>query len=280
MMPTKPNKTILIIGAGGPTGALAAKYAAAKGYVVKAGSRSGAVPERLAGVEGLVPVVADATDLASLRAASQGCDAVIFAASQSRNAKHRASSSAQAVDRDGARKAAEACIAERVPRFMLISSAVASKPDCGMHRFLNYMEGNQVISMKYEGELAVSKLYADLETTGLSYTIIRPGGLTDKAPVGPTRLQLGIKDELAGYVSREDVAALTVEAIDSDDLRNTTFEAFNYGTAARVTTFGIPLTLLWMTTGYPLASTSWKPVDGWSELFGTVPVMRDAGTSF
>ncbi|MFN8561933.1 MAG: NAD(P)H-binding protein [Anaerolineae bacterium] len=62
-----------------------------------------------------------------------------------------------------------------------------------------------------------------LRTSGLLYTIVRPGGLTD-APGGASALKVDQGDRISGMISRSDVAAVCVAALDEIATYHTTFE--------------------------------------------------------
>lgn len=49
---------------------------------------------------------------------------------------------------------------------------------------LNYFCFSEIMTLKRRGELGLEEIYAKAPK-GVTYTIVRPGGLTDGAPVGP-----------------------------------------------------------------------------------------------
>lgn len=62
-----------------------------------------------------------------------------------------------------------------------------------------------------------------LRASGLSFTIIRPGELTD-APGGQHALQFDQGDRIRGAIGRADVAEVCVQALEEPKADNTTFE--------------------------------------------------------
>lgn len=69
------------------------------------------------------------------------------------------------------------------------------------------------------------KAEAHLRASGLDFTIIRPGGLTDRPPSGGAQLT---EDRLAfSYVGREDLARLTVQAFGNDEAIGKTYAAYD-----------------------------------------------------
>ncbi len=61
-----------------------------------------------------------------------------------------------------------------------------------------------------------------LKASGLDYSIVRPGGLTDKEGIG--KIQLKEKLETLGSISRADVAKTLVEVLEDGVMQNQVFE--------------------------------------------------------
>lgn len=116
------------------------------------------------------------------------------------------------VDYEGVRNLVHAACDAGVTRFVLISSIHVTHPENPFNRF------GQILDWKLKGEDA-------LRDSGLIYTIIRPGGLTDDP--GGSPIQIGQRDTLKGKISRSDVAAVTVSALDDSRTYYTTFEIIN-----------------------------------------------------
>lgn len=92
-----------------------------------------------------------------------------------------------------------------------------------------------------KGENELRRLYSNLDGDDgktLSYTIIRPGGLTMDPPVGFTGVGISQGDEMSGRISRWDVASLCLESIDSPSAFDTTFECYNADTAKTLNEVG------------------------------------------
>jgi uncharacterized protein YbjT (DUF2867 family) len=64
-----------------------------------------------------------------------------------------------------------------------------------------------------------------LRSSGLAWTIIRPGGLTNKAASG--RAVLKTDPSTFSYISRLDLAKLTVDALDSPAAIQQTYAAYD-----------------------------------------------------
>ena len=119
----------------------------------------------------------------------------------------------ETVDYEGVRNLVAAAKEAAVEHFVLVSSVGATQPDHLLNRMFN-----NVLNWKLKGEDA-------LRASGLAYTIIRPGSLTDE-PGGQQSLRVsqGDSPEFSGRISREDVAEICVRALEQPAARNVTFE--------------------------------------------------------
>ena len=146
---------------------------------------------------GAVPVVLDieTAGVDALTAALAGADAVVFSAGAGGGDPART----RAVDYDGAVKTLAATKAAGVSRFVIVSAIGAGdEPTGDLGDMQTYYEA------KHDADVAVTE-------SGLDYTIVRPGGLTDDAGTG--RITVGDKVE-RGSIPRADVAAVVVAALD------------------------------------------------------------------
>merc|ERR1712194_786364 len=105
-------------------------------------------------------------------------------------------------DNDGLVSVAKACIKAKVPHLVVVSSGSVSKRNSPVFKFLNLFGG--IMEEKIKGEDEVRRLYASVE--GATYTIVRPGGLTEDPERGVAALELNQGDEKSGRISRFDVA--------------------------------------------------------------------------
>lgn len=119
--------------------------------------------------------------------------------------------SPQNVDYEGVVHLVEAAKAAHIAHFVLVSSIGVTQPN---HR-LNQMFNN-VLNWKLKGEDA-------LRGSGLTYTIVRPGGLGD-VPGGRKALKFAQGDNISGRVSRADVAEICLQALNHMEARQVTFE--------------------------------------------------------
>ncbi len=201
---------VLVAGATGGTGQEVVDQALAKGYRVRALVRDEAKARLLFG-DRVQYVVGDVRERRSLRRAVKGVDQVISALGA--NVQRDPENSPELVDFAGVKALAEAAYAAGVSQFILVSSMGVTHPD---HQ-LNAMLDN-ILGWKLKGEEAV-------RATGINYTIVRPGELTNE-PGGRrgVRIMQGDPIDGEGTVSRSDVASVLVSAIGRQDLYGKTFE--------------------------------------------------------
>ncbi|MDQ0208500.1 SDR family oxidoreductase [Alkalicoccobacillus murimartini] len=150
----------------------------------------------------LVDLEGSIEDIAS---AAKGSDAIVFAAG---SGGHTGADKTILIDLDGAIKTVEAAKQAGVNRFVMVSAI-------GVHRRENWSSEIQHYS--------AAKHYADvwLENSGLDYTILRPGGLTNDE--GNGKIVAGI-DLDRGYIPREDVANTIVAALDEKSVIQKSFD--------------------------------------------------------
>lgn len=153
------------------------------------------------------PVLCDleAADPAELAEAIAGADAVVFAAGAGPGS---GAERKQSVDHEGATKLIEGARSADAGRYLIISSMGADPEHRGEEVFDVYLR-------------AKGRADAELAASGLAYTIVRPGRLTDAPPTG--RVEVGESVE-RGEISRADVAAVLVACLDSDETVSRAFE--------------------------------------------------------
>ena len=138
-------------------------------------------------------------------AALKGIDKVIFAAG---SGGHTGPDKTTAVDEEGAIKIIDASLKAKVKKFVMLSAMNADEPSS--HKELEHYLKAKAEADKY------------LRNSGLNYTIVRPGALTDDLGMG--KVKLGEKVE-RGEISRDDVAFLLVMSLADPLAQNKTFEA-------------------------------------------------------
>jgi uncharacterized protein YbjT (DUF2867 family) len=197
--------TIAIAGGHGKIALLLGQMLAERGDTVRGLIRN---PDqeadlRAAGVE---PVICDLEGDGDVAAAVRGADAVVFAAGAGPGSGEARKTT---MDLGGAVKLIEAAKAEGVSRYLIVSSMGAEKaPEDGSEGFGAYLQA------KWEADEAV-------RASGLEYTIVRPGGLTDDPGTG--LVEIAEKTE-RGQIPRADVAAVFVACLDAPSTIGQSFD--------------------------------------------------------
>jgi len=120
-----------------------------------------------------------------------------------------------AIDRDGVKRLANLAKEHGIKQFILISSLAVTKPDHPLNKY------GHVLTMKLEGEDEVRRLFSE---QGYSYTVLRPGGLTDGPPL-KHNLIFDTGDRITtGIIDRSDVAEVAVLSLFIPEAHNLTFE--------------------------------------------------------
>jgi uncharacterized protein YbjT (DUF2867 family) len=137
----------------------------------------------------------------------KGIDKVIFAAGSGGGTSEEKTI---AVDQEGAKKLIDAAKNSNVQKFVMLSAMAADEPSKN-EDLKHYLK---------------AKKEADdyLRASGLNYTIVRPGALTDD--LGLAKVEVA-EDSLGkrGEISRDDVAFLLVMSLADPLVKNMTFEA-------------------------------------------------------
>ncbi|MEW8968167.1 SDR family oxidoreductase [Exiguobacterium alkaliphilum] len=160
----------------------------------------------LGDLEGNVANLADAID---------GADVVVFAAG---SGGHTGADKTLLIDLDGAAKSIEASKQQGVKQFVMVSALKAEDRSAWPDEMKPYY---------------VAKHHADrlLEESGLTYTIVRPGALTDDAGTG--KVKTG--DVSTGEVPRADVAAFLTHVIGHEAAYNKSIDLVKGDTAIEET---------------------------------------------
>jgi uncharacterized protein YbjT (DUF2867 family) len=168
-------------------------------------------PEQAADLEavGAVAVLGDLEADASLADYLQGADVAVFAAGAGPGSGPERK---RTVDLGGAVKLADAAMAVGVRRYVMISSIGADRPQAASGGMRPYLEA------KAEADEYVM-------ASGLEYTIVRPGSLTDDPGTGRVRLSRELGGR--GEVPRDDVAAVIAQVLDAPNTIGATFEVFS-----------------------------------------------------
>ena len=147
---------------------------------------------------GAEPVLCDLEGDCDVVAAVSGCDAIVFAAGAGPGSGPERK---RTMDLGGARKLIDAATQAEIGRYLIVSSMGASDPPA---------EGGGSF-----GEYLRAKAEADraLASSGLDYTVVRPGRLTDQPGTG--RVAVGPRLQ-RGSISRADVAAVLLACLGTE----------------------------------------------------------------
>jgi nucleoside-diphosphate-sugar epimerase len=188
---------VVIVGGHGKIGMRLAKLLAERGDSPRGIIRKTEQAPDLEAI-GAEPIVLDIENVDDISDALAGSDAVVFAAGAgpgSGPARKRT------VDYGGAVKLADAAKAQDISRYVIVSSIGSNRTETWSDQMRPYQE-------------AKSEADKYLVQSGLDYTILRPGGLTDDPGTG--KVQLGERLEY-GQVTRDDVAAVIAACLTADN---------------------------------------------------------------
>jgi len=157
-----------------------------------------------AGAEAVV-VDLETTDAATLARRIEEADAVVFAAGAGPGS---GAERKLTLDRDGAILLIEAAKLAGISRYLMISAMSADASHRGEEVFDVYLRA------KGEADEA-------LAASGLDFTIVRPGSLTDDAGTGHVAAGTEVP---RGAISRDDVAAVLATALDEPKTIGSTFD--------------------------------------------------------
>lgn len=210
MSQTKP---VAVVGASGGVGAEVVKQLlAAQWKVVAVGRSAERLNSTFSADPNLSVVQGDVENIESLKSAFSGVGGVVNASSG------KSYFSASKVDYQGSGNVATAAKAAGVEHVVMVSSALVTK----QNRFhpirilLNNIRWG-LMDAKLKGEQLVRE-------SGVPFTIVRPGGLTNEAG-GKQQLVVAQGDlGSPGRVSRADVAAVCIAALQDPDADRKTFE--------------------------------------------------------
>ena len=165
-----------------------------------------------------IDVVEDS--LESLTSALNGADGLIIACGMNPGKNLlRMNAAAHEVDNVGTIKLIQAAQAAKVQKVVLVSSILTNGRAWGQEDSPGFKITNAF------GNALDEKLAAEqyLRSSGLDYTIVRPGGLQGKAPVGA--LLISKEDTLnSGEISRDLVADVCIASLNDEKVKNKVIE--------------------------------------------------------
>lgn len=187
---------ITVVGAHGQIAMLLHPMLIEKGHSVRGIIRKEEQKEDLIKLE-VEPVVADIEEHEDISGAVGDADAVLFAAGAGPGS---GAVRKWTVDRDGAIKLIDACKKNGIKRYVIISAMGLDKP-----------RGSEVFQVYQKAKAEADEA---LRNSGLHYTIVKPGRLTNEPGTG--KVSIG-KDLDRGEIPRADVASVIAEVFESAD---------------------------------------------------------------
>ena len=154
---------------------------------------------------GAEPVVCDLEFEEDVAPFVTGADAIVFAAGAGPGSGPERK---RTMDLGGALKLIEAARSDGIARYVIVSSIGAGNPEAASEQMRPYIEA------KAEADHA-------LAASGLEFTIVRPGRLTEQPGTGRVRIGPDVK---YGEVTRDDVAATLAAVLDAPNTIGKTFE--------------------------------------------------------
>ena len=195
---------VVVAGGHGKVGLRLLKLLAARGDRARGLIRN---PGHAADLEavGAEPVLCDLEAEDDIARFVEGADAVVFAAGAGPGS---GPARKQTVDLGAAVKLIDAARANGIRRYVMVSGIGVGDLGAVSEEMRPY----------YEAKAAADRR---LEESGLDYTTVRPGGLTNDIPSGRVLAGLGIG---RGSIPRADVAATLLAVLDSPETAGVTFD--------------------------------------------------------
>lgn len=210
------KKIVVVAGATGRTGRLIVGELIDRGFQVRAVVRSASTASWLQ-QEGVQLVEGDITSVESLEHVMDGAQFVISALGSKKPFSKKENNK---VDNIGNQNMAKAAKAKGIQHLVVVSSIGVGDSRYTMSFFSRLVLG-PVLKMKEKSEEFIKKY-------GLSYTIIRPGGLKDKELTG--KIAFGEGGKIVGSVSRKEIAKVCVDALTHSSMKNRTLEVVDEST--------------------------------------------------
>jgi len=213
---TEEKSVVVVAGATGRTGKLIVEELINRNFQVRAMVRSASraswlSQERVKEVEG------DLTSVSSLEKVMEGAHYVISAIGSKKPFSRKENNK---VDNIGNQNLAKAARVKGITHLVVISSIGVGDSKYAIPFIFRVLMG-PVLKMK-----TISEEF--IRTSGVSYTIIRPGGLRDREL--PEEIAFGEGGKISGAVSRRQIAKVCVDALTNPSMKNRTFEVVDAST--------------------------------------------------
>jgi uncharacterized protein YbjT (DUF2867 family) len=198
---------VVIVGGHGKIGMRLAKILADRGDSPRGIIRKTEQADDLEAI-GAEPIVLDIENV-EIDDGVAGADAVVFAAGAGAGS---GPARKLTVDYAGAVKLADAAAGHEIRRYLMVSAIGANHPERWSGDMAPY----------YEAKADADKY---VEGSGLDYTIVRPGRLTDDPGTG--KVNLGDGPGGGGSVTRDDVALVLAELLTAENTIGKSFDLLN-----------------------------------------------------
>jgi uncharacterized protein YbjT (DUF2867 family) len=198
---------IFVVGGHGKIALRFEQLAAGAGHRMRALTRN---PDHRGDIEktGAEAVISD-LERDDITSFVKGADVVVFAAGAGPGSGPERK---KTVDLGGALKLIDAAEANSITRYLMVSAMGAGNPSSWSGQMRPY----------YEAKAGADEALA---ASGLDYTIVRPGGLTNDPGTGLVDIAPNL--ERRGKVTRDDVAAVLLASLEADYTIRKTFDLLN-----------------------------------------------------
>ncbi|MFC4437134.1 MULTISPECIES: NAD(P)-binding oxidoreductase [Natrialbaceae] len=217
-MTDETSDRVLVAGASGDTGTELLAVLRPTDLLVRAATRSYANVEQLERLGADEVVVADFFEPADAVTAVEDCDIVYCALGTPPSYRHTLGG--KLVDRTGVSNLLTAAVSEDIAHFVHLSAIGVGSSKAGLPLPARLLIRGS-LRAKRDAETAIRR-------SGIDYTILRPGKLTNEPPNGGVVVGEGGKS-VSGSISRADAARVMAAAPFTPDARNHTFEIVNRG---------------------------------------------------
>ena len=205
------EKTVVVAGATGRAGRLVVQELLKRGYKVRALM---VPPFDSAPTCGLTGVECAEGDLTSVPVLEKAMDGAQFLISAIGSKKPFSGAENNKIDNMGNQNLTRAAKAKGLKHIVVISSIGAGNSRDAIS-FMYKLMMSPILRAKEKSE-------AFIQSCGIDYTIIRPGGYTDNDI--PDEVAFGEGGKITGRVKRAQIARVCVDALENPAMKNRTFE--------------------------------------------------------
>ena len=217
------KKIVVVAGATGRAGKCIVKEVISRGFQVRALVIPPFDPPEPPELKELGVTEFAEGDLTSVEALEKAVDGAQFLISGIGSRKPFSGKENDKIDNMGNQNLTRAAKAKGLEHIVVISSIGVGNSKMAVSSFLYRLSMGPILKAKGKSEEFIP-------TCGIDYTIIRPGGYSDKELSG--ELAFGEGGKITGRVRREHVAQACVDALITPAMKNRTFEVADASTVA------------------------------------------------